>query len=268
MIKKQLFISNLCWKKKDINFVVDCLKKEKISGIDFAPLNYFTTWNNILNNSRKLSVIFRKKKIKINALQGIFFKKNLNLFKLNNKKKIIDHFKIVIKLCKIFGAKKIILGSADFRDPKKISKAKADRNFVIFFKHLNKFLRKNSIYLCIEPIPMKYGENYLYNISHLNYLISKINSPNIKINFDTSIYHFKKFEKLEFLDNLNNIKNIQISQPNFKYFENPTKKNLKFLKILKQNKKVRNISLEMIDNQLKKLKFIKSLKNFRTNLVN
>ena len=268
MIKKKLFVSNLCWKKKDTSFVVDCLKKEKISGIDFAPLNYFTTWNNILNNSRKLSIIFRKKKIKINALQGIFFKKNLNLFKFNNKKKIIDHFKIVIKLCKIFGAKKIILGSADFRDPKKISKAKADRNFVIFFKHLNKFLRKNSIYLCIEPIPMKYGENYLYNISHLNYLISKINSPNIKINFDTSIYHFKKFEKLEFLDNLNNIKNIQISQPNFKYFENPTKKNLKFLKILKQNKKIKNISLEMIDNQLKKFKFIKSLKNFRTNLSN
>ena len=87
MIKKQLFISNLCWKKKDVNFVIDCLKKEKISGIDFAPLNYFNTWKNILNNSRKLSVIFRKEKIKINALQGIFFKKNLNLFKFNNKKK-------------------------------------------------------------------------------------------------------------------------------------------------------------------------------------
>ena len=39
-------------------------------------------------------------------------------------------------------AKKIILGSVDFRDPKKISKAKADRNFVIFFKHLKKYLRK------------------------------------------------------------------------------------------------------------------------------
>ena len=70
-------------------------------------------------------------------------------------------------------------------------------------------------------------------MSHLDFLISQINSSNIKINFDTSIYHFKKFEKLDFIDNFNNIKNIQISQPNFKYFESPTKKNIKFLKNFK-----------------------------------
>ena len=115
---------------------------------------------------------------------------------------------------------------------------------------------------------MKYGENYIYEISHLNYLISKINSSNIKINFDTSIYHFKKFEKLDFINNLNNIKNIQISQPNFKYFRNPTKKNLKFLKILKRNKKIKNISLEIIDNRLNKFEFVKSLRNFRANIIN
>ena len=268
MIKRQLFISNLCWKKKDINFVIDCLKQENISGLDFAPLNYFSTWKNILNNSQKLSIIFKKKRIKINALQGVFFKKNLNLFKIKDKKKIIDHFKIIIKLCKIFGAKKIILGSVNFRDPKNMKLADADHNFIIFFKQLNKFLRKNNIYLCIETIPMKYGENYIHDITHLNYLISKINSSNIKINFDTSIYHFKKFKKLEFITNIKNIKNIQISQPNFRYFENPTKKNLKFMKILKQQKQIKKISLEIIDNQLNEFKFIKSLKNFKTNIIN
>ena len=268
MIKKQLFISNLCWKKKDINFVIDCLKQEHISGLDFAPLNFFSTWKNILRNCKKLSIFFRKEGIKINALQGVFFKKNLNLFNTKDKKKIIDHFKIIIKLCKIFRAKKIILGSVNFRDPKNMKIGKADHNFIIFFKHLNKFLKKNNIYLCIETIPMKYRENYIYNIYHLNYLISKINSSNIKINFDTSIYHFRKFKKVEFIDNIKNIENIQISQPNFKYFENPTKKNLKFLKILKQHKKIKNISLEIIDNQLDKFKFVKSLKNFKTNVIN
>jgi len=268
MIKKQLFISNLCWKKKDFNFVIKCLKQEQISGLDFAPLNYFSTWKNILSNSQKLSIVFRKEGIKINALQGVFFRKNLNLFRNKDKKKIIDHIKIIIKLCKIFRAKKIILGSVNFRDPKNMKLDKADHNFIIFFKHLNKFLRKNNIYLCIEAIPMKYGENYIYNINHLNHLISKINSSNIKINFDTSIYHFRKFKKVEFINNIRNIKNIQISQPNFKYFENPTKKNLEFLKILKQQKKIKNISLEIIDNRLNEFKFIKSLKNFKTNIIN
>ena len=268
MIKKQLFISNLCWEKKDVNFVINCLKQEQISGLDFAPLNYFSTWKNILRNSKKLSIVFRKEGIKINALQGVFFRKKLNLFRNKDKKKTIDHFKIIIKLCKIFRAKKIILGSVNFRDPKNMKLDKADHNFIIFFKHLNKFLKKNNIYLCIETIPMEYGENYIYNINHLNYLISKINSSNIKINFDTSIYHFRKFKKVEFTNYIKNIKNIQISQPNFKYFENPTKKNLKFLKIFKQQKKIKNISLEIIDNRLNEFKFIKSLKNFKTNIIN
>ena len=268
MIKKQLFISNLCCKKKDIEFVIDCIKREHINGIDFAPLNYFNTWKNISKNSKKLSSTFKKKKIKINALQGIFFKKNLNLFKTKDKKKIINHFKVVIKLCKIFNANKIILGSANFRDPKNMNFNDADHNFVIFFKHLNKFLRKDNIYLCIETIPKRYGEKYIYDISHLNTLISKINSSNIKINFDTSIYHYKKIEKISFKNNFNNIKNVQISQPNFRYFESPTKKNLKFLKIFKTQKKINKISLEIIDNRLNKLRFIKSLRNFKTKIIN
>ena len=73
MIKKQLFISNLCWKKKDIEFIIDCLKREHIYGIDFAPLNYFNTWKNILKNSKKLSSIFKKKKNKDKCFARHFF---------------------------------------------------------------------------------------------------------------------------------------------------------------------------------------------------
>ena len=62
MVKKELFVSNLCWKKKNLNFVIDNLKKEKITGIDFAPINYFKSWKNIKNNSRKLQILFKKKK--------------------------------------------------------------------------------------------------------------------------------------------------------------------------------------------------------------
>ena len=87
MTKKQIFISNLCWKKSNFNVAIDILKKEKISGIDFAPLNYFTTWKNILKKSRNLSNTLKKKRIKVNALQGIFFKKDLNLFRAKDKKK-------------------------------------------------------------------------------------------------------------------------------------------------------------------------------------
>lgn len=268
MIKKQIYVSNLCWKKKDMNFVIDILKKENISGIDFAPLNYFTSWKNVLKKSRRLSSLFKKKKIKVNAIQGIFFKKKLNLFKVKDQKKITKHFKNIVKLCQTFKSKKIILGSANFRNPKVLNLEDADNYFTIYFKKLNKYLRKHKIFLCIEMIPKKYGEKYIYNITRLKYLISRVNSSNIKINFDTSIYHFKKLEKKKFLDNLDQIKNIQISQPNFNYFDSPTKKNLEFLRILKIQRKINKVSLEIIDSKFNKSKFIRSLRNIRTSIYN
>ena len=76
MIKKQIYVSNLCWKKKDMNFVIDILKKENISGIDFAPLNYFTSWKNVLKKSRRLSSLFKKKKLRLTQYKVFFLKKN------------------------------------------------------------------------------------------------------------------------------------------------------------------------------------------------
>ena len=45
---------------------------------------------------------------------------------------------------------------------------------------------------------MGFSEDYIYDISHMRKIIKRINSKNIKINFDTSLYHFKKFNFKEF----------------------------------------------------------------------
>tara|TARA_B100001540_G_C15813169_1_gene645665 strand:- start:3857 stop:4663 length:807 start_codon:yes stop_codon:yes gene_type:complete len=268
MNKKKLYVSNLCWRTKNISFIINVIKRENFSGIDFAPLNYFDSWKNILDNSKKLNKIFKKENIKINAIQGIFFKKNLNLFEIDQRKKITNHFKLIIKLCRIFNSKKIVLGSSSFRNPKNLEKKSADSYFISYFKYLNQFLKKNRIYLCIETIPKNYKEKYIFRFSKLVYLISKINSSNIKINFDTSLFHYSKFDKKIFLKNLKKIKNIQISQPKFTYFSSPTKKNLAFLKLLKKNEKIKDISLEIIDKKLNKIKFIQSVQKLKSSLYN
>jgi hypothetical protein len=86
MINKALYLSNLSWDKKDFNNVIKKIKINKFYGIDFAPLQLTKTWKNIEKKVKKYSVILKKNNIKVNAIQGIFFKKKLNLFK---KKKII-----------------------------------------------------------------------------------------------------------------------------------------------------------------------------------
>ena len=95
MIKKKLFVSNLCWGRKNNIRIIKYLNNEKISGIDFAPLNYFNSWSNIIENSKKLKRIFNDHNIEINSIQGIFYKKRYNFFDIKNRKKITNHLNLL-----------------------------------------------------------------------------------------------------------------------------------------------------------------------------
>ncbi len=263
-MKKNLFISNLAWHKKDNKKIFEILKKYKISGIDIAPIKLNNNWKNILTKLRKFEKELRYNNLKVNAVQGVFFKTKYELFNssFNLQRKIINHIKMVINIAKLFKSKKIIIGSSYFRDIKKLKKKQADIIFINFFKKLIPLLSKNKVYLCIETIPEQYGENYLYKIKDTINLIKKINSKRVGINFDSSIYHFKKFNKSNFNEGKKFITNIQISQKNFKYFNNPSKQNLQFANFLKKQKKFKDISLEIISDKTSIYNLSKSLENF------
>ncbi len=262
MIKKSIFVSNLGWQKKDLSYVIKKLSENKISGIDFAPLQITSNWNKIENKVRKHSHYLKKNKIKVNAIQGIFFKKKFNLFKENrNLYKIIAHIKIILKLCKILNCRKVIIGSSEFRNNFNLDKKKADLIFIEFLKRILPLFKKNQIYLCLETIPKIYKEKYLYNFDHTVNLIKSINSKWIKINYDTSIFHYKKLNFLKFKKNINLIKNIQITERQFALFLIPSKKNTIFCKKIKRIKKIKSISLEMISKNSNLEDFDLSIKN-------
>ena len=104
-------------------------------------------WNQIEKKSVKFFNYLHSKKILVNALQGIFYKKNFNLFK-DHKFKIIDiinHIRLIIKLCKIFRCRKIIIGSSNFRKKNKLTSHQANIIFINFFKKLRPILSKNKI---------------------------------------------------------------------------------------------------------------------------
>lgn len=265
MKKKSIYISNLGWNHKDFELIVKIIKKNEIRGIDIAPLKIFKNWNNIFNNIKIFNKILKKEQIHVNAIQGIFFKKKLNLF--SNKKsdfaKIKNHLILIIKICKILKCNKIIIGSSNFRNKKNLSKLIADEIFINFFKKLKSLLNKKKIFLCLETIPKKYNEKYIFKLDHLLELIKKIDSKYVKINFDSSIFHYDKVDILSVKKNINYFKNIQITQKNFDYFLKISKENKKLLKIFKNSKKVKEISLEIIKNETNIKLLEKSLINIK-----
>ena len=156
---------------------------------------------------------------------------------------------LIIKLCKIFNCKKIIIGSAEFRDTGDLNTKEADKIFIKFLEKILPLLIKNKIYFCIEPIPKQYNENYIYNFNKLFVLLKKIKSNWIKINFDTSLFHFNKLNLKLLKNNISLIKNIQISEKNFNFFKEPNKKNILVCKELNKINKIKNVSLEIISTK-------------------
>jgi len=265
MNKKSFFISNLGWEKKYDNNIINLLKKNNIRGIDFAPLQITSNWNNIEKKTVKYSKFLKSHKININAVQGIFFKKKFNIFRdQKNLDKILKHFKKIIKICKILGCNKIIVGSTEFRNKQNLKKKEADKIFINFLFKILPLLKKEKVFFCLETIPKQYNEKYLYNFNHVLSIIKKVNSKWILINFDTSIFHYKKLNINEFKKNYNFVKNIQITEKKFKFFLKPNKKIIEFCKMLKKNDKFKNISLEIIEDKTNFDKIDLSIKNLKS----
>ncbi len=265
MNKKNLYLSNLAWDKNDTIKIFKLLEYNQIRGIDLAPVRLHSNWLLAEKKAKEFNKTLKEFNLKINAIQGIFFKTNFNLFEDNKvkNKKLINHFKRIIRISKIYNCKKIILGSSNFRYNKSLNKKDADTKFIEFFKKIAPLFKKNKILVCFEPIPKQYGENYLYNLKDLVSLIKKIKSPWMKINFDTSLYHYQKFSKKVFLDNIRLIKNIQISEKKFLFFDKPSRNNKLFCKILKKINNHNDVSLEMISNKTNLIKFKDSVENLR-----
>ena len=138
MISKRLYLSNLAWKNKDLFSVLKIIKKNGFDGIDCAPLQFSTKWNEVEKKAKKYSSLLRVNKLTVNSVQGVFYKTNLNVFKdkKNNFKKIYKHIILIIKLCKIFNCKKIIIGSAEFRDIGDLNTKEADKRFIKFLEKM------------------------------------------------------------------------------------------------------------------------------------
>ena len=114
-----------------------------------------------------------------------------------------------------------------------------------------------------QKIPKEYGENYLKTTNDLVKLIKKINSKWFGINFDTSLFHYKKFSKKKFLYQKKYIKNVQISEKKFKHFVKPSKNIILFCKLMQKERGIKNLSLEIISNRTDLKKLTTSIENLR-----
>ena len=265
-MKNKLSVSHLAWSSNNNEKTADILKMFKVKYIDIVLSKYFPNLESIkLNKLTSIKNYWKKHSINIYGMQSILFGyENLNIFQSKlHRKKLIYLFKKINFAAKILGIKKITFGCPKNRF---INKNKFNEKVAInFFRDISLILTKN-ITLCIEPIPMIYGNNFLTTTGETADFVKKIDRKNIKLQLDTSCI---KINNENFADIITKHKNIvdhiHVSEKNLTKIAN-TKLNYRLIKNIFMHFPGKIITIEILNksntsnkNIFSSLKFCKNL---------
>jgi sugar phosphate isomerase/epimerase len=260
-------ISNLSWLKKD-NFKIINYSNKKINFLEYSYHNLIRFHPNL--SLKEIRKFYSKNMTPLYSMQSLLYKtKDCYIFgNRSQRKNFIKELKNKISLAKKLKTKILVFGSP--KNKKNISSFNKKQMAEIFestFFQLAEYSKKKNICICIEANPKFYKNDFLiYTKDALN-IVKKINSPNIRLNFDlgTAISNGEEYKNL-LSKNLKFVGHIQISLPKLKNIISNKTKIIAFVKFLKRIKYKEKISVEQIylkknnfDNVLKTINFISNL---------
>jgi sugar phosphate isomerase/epimerase len=250
----KLSISNLAWKNKDINKVVDMMKKYNFQGIEILPTKIWGSWENINKNKLlKFKAFLNKSNIKVSSIQSLFFKTNLLLENKDDQPKIIRHLKKLIMICKILECKNLVFGSPAFRRIEKSTISLVEKKLIKVLRAINKDLVKNDIVISIEPNPKFYNCNFINTLKEANKIIKKIKLKNIKIQLDTACVILENGTLKDINKYIKKVNHVHLSEKNLIKLNKNNIIIKKLINLLK-NKKWKNwVSIEMMNVSIKEL---------------
>lgn len=261
-------ISNLAWLKRDNLKIINNLKKKKISFLEYS-------YHKLINFHPELKVqeirkFYIMNKISLYSMQSLFFKsKNCYIFGSQiQRNNFITELKKKICIAKKLKTKILVFGSP--KNKKNISLLTKEEMFKIFkdeFSKLSGFCKNKGVCICIEANPKFYKTDFLIYTKDALDMVKKIDSPNIKLNFDlgTVISNREKYKTL-LKENVKFIGHIQVSLPKLKKITCKNKKIADFFRFLKKIKYKEAISIEQIHSKKNNIKNVTKAINFISNL--
>ncbi|EJF07768.1 sugar phosphate isomerase/epimerase [Thiovulum sp. ES] len=216
----KISISNIIWKKGKNEFA-KFIEEVKKNGIFAIELSLNSIFEEPLNMTAKDFQWLEKQleTISVSAIHSLTYTRpDLNIFD-NTRNELIEYIKFYIKVANKLGTKNIVFGSAQSRNIKNISKAKADLIFIEFLKELDENLQNNNVFLHIEPLPKTYC-NYLNSFLEGVSLLENETFLNIFIQLDIKSI-FESDEDIKKIFKYSKyIKHVHASNPNFEILGN------------------------------------------------
>ena len=240
-------------KKKNLDIFLSILKSENIHSIELPILKIFKDYefskSKLLNFKKKLN----KHSIKISSIQALMYgEEDLNIFREQDSKKILNHLKKVIKIAKFFEATNLIFGSPKNRVLAPKDKKIQLKTAMSLFKKISQLCKKNKIYFIIEPNASYYNCNYINNVDQALRLVKYINSDYFLINVDTGNISLEKENLVNYKKKNKYFRNFQISEKNLGDIRLTKYNHAKILRKFETSNRI--ISLEMRNQKVSNLK--------------
>ena len=213
----QISISNIAWDPSLDEKVAQKLFSMGIRCIDIAPGKYFQNFKE--TTDKQISIVRKSwddRGFSIIGMQSLLYgTKGLNLFAEREiQQRMLEHLDHVCRIGSILGATKLVFGSPKNRDRTGLNDILVEQIALQFFYQLGEIAKKNEVVICLEPNPSCYGANFLTGTWETYSFVSKLNHPNIKLQFDSGAFFINR-ESVEIIGQVKDlIGHVHISEPN------------------------------------------------------
>lgn len=192
---------NIAWNKNQDAEIAPLLARYGFEGVEIAPAK---VWQEPTQVTSALAKSYRQfwssHGLAISSLCSLFYPhQKLNFFKgKQSQKKMLDYFERITELAAWLGVEKLVFGSPINRIYSQTDLKEVDKISQEFFYKLAEIAQQKKLILCIEPIPVALGTNFINSTSEALDLIEKVSHPAFKLHLDTGAMTINQ-ENVEFV---------------------------------------------------------------------
>lgn len=246
----KLSISNIAWDVLEDEKIAKLLNSFDVNVIDIAPGKYFPEPANATDKDIiRVKNWWLARGIEIGGMQALLFgTTGLNVFgKPEVQSAMLQHLTEVCRIGSYLGANRLVFGSPKNRDRVGLSDQEAIGAAIAFFRHLGSIAQSYGVVICLEPNPACYGANFMTTSAETAQVVTQIDHPSIRMQFDTGALTMNNEDPFIVLQNhASIIGHVHVSEPNLLPLGDGGADHAKMVKALKQHLPNQLVSIEML----------------------
>jgi D-psicose/D-tagatose/L-ribulose 3-epimerase len=220
-----LSVCNIAWDMAEHDVVLALLRNRGVRGIEVAPTKLWPDWAGAEPAAAAdWRHTFASAHFEVPALQAILFgKPELKVFASDSVRAVtLNPIGRVAELAAALGARALVFGSPLNRNRGELSPHDAFDSAVDFFRECGRLCAAHDVYLCIEPLPEAYGNNFVTNWRDAVELVRAVDTPGFGLHLDTGCIHLAGDDPAEAVLACAGIfRHFHVSEPHLVGLSNP-----------------------------------------------